>query len=259
MEYVEPEAAQSMSGLRLALTTGVPGPWGEAAKSIFYVKKISYVPVRQTATESNDALVAWTGHRNAPQAIFNDEPPRVGWEEILALAERLADSPSLVPSDERERALMMGMCHAICSEDGLGWNRRHQLLAPMLSLPGADSNPALSGTRVLGNDYGWSEEAAAHADDRICSILSMLAGQLASQKAAGRDYLIGDSLSALDIFWAAFAALIRPLPEDQNPMPDGLRGAYGGISPKTEAALDEKLIAHRDFIYERHLQLPLEF
>ena len=259
MEYVEPQDAQKMSGLRLALTIGVPGPWGEAAKSIFYVKKISYVPVRQTATESNDALVAWTGHRNAPQAIYENEPPRIGWEEILALAERLSPSPSLVPSDERERAMMMGMCHAICSEDGLGWNRRHQLLAPMLSTPGADQNPALAGTRVLGKSYGWSEAAAVHADDRICSILEMLSGQLATQKAAGKDYLIGDHLSALDISWAAFAALIRPLPADKNPMSEGLRGAYSGITPKTEAAVDEKLMAHRDFVYERHLQLPLEF
>ena len=87
----------------------------------------------------------------------------------------------------------------------------------------------------------------------------MLSGQLATQKAAGKDYLIGDHLSALDISWAAFAALIRPLPADKNPMSEGLRGAYSGITPKTEAAVDEKLMAHRDFVYERHLQLPLEF
>ncbi len=45
--YVEVEEARGMAGLRLVLSPGVPGPWSEAAKGIFYVKKIPYIPVRQ--------------------------------------------------------------------------------------------------------------------------------------------------------------------------------------------------------------------
>ena len=129
----------------------------------------------------------------------------------------------------------------------------------MLSTPDADSNPALAGTRVLGNDYGWSGAAAERADGRICSILTMLSEQLANQKAAGSAYFIGETLSALDIYWAAFAALVRPLPAELNPMPEFLRAGYGGITPATAEALDDSLIAHRDFVYEKHLKLPLEF
>jgi hypothetical protein len=180
MEYVEPEEARNLPGLRLALTTGVPGPWGEAAKSILYVKKVDYVPVRQTATDTNDALVAWTGHRNAPQAIYNEEPARIGWEEILMLAERLSSEPSLIPTAPRDRALMFGLSHELCSEDGLAWNRRHQLLAPMLSLPDADTNPTLKGSRRLGSNYGWSPEALARSNQRTCDVLGLLSEQLAS-------------------------------------------------------------------------------
>jgi glutathione S-transferase len=259
MEYVEPEEARALPGLRLALTTGVPGPWSEAAKSIFHVKKVDFVPVRQTATEANEALVAWTGHRNAPQAMYNDEPPRIRWEEILMLAERLSSEPSLIPADERDRALMFGLSHEIASEDGLAWNRRHQLLAPMLSAPDAATNPALEGGRVLGSSYGWSVDAAERANERICQVLGLLSDQLASQKKAGREYLVGDALSALDIYWATFCALIRPLPAELNPMPEFLRAGYGGITPEAAAILDDDLIAHRDKIYERHLQLPLDF
>lgn len=259
MEYVEPEEAKNLPGLRLALTTGVPGPWGEAAKGVFHVKKLDYVPVRQTATDANEALVAWTGFRNAPQAIYEDEPAKIGWEEILALAERLSPEPSLVPEDERDRALMFGMAHALCSEDGLGWNRRHQLLAPMLSSPDADTNPALAGTRVLGSSYGFRAEAVARANARVVSILGLFSEQLAAQQAAGREYLIGDVLSAVDIYWATFAALLRPLPPEQNPMPDMLRASYSGTTPEIDAALDDALLAHRDRIYERHLVLPLDF
>ncbi|MBJ19049.1 MAG: hypothetical protein GY910_00125 [bacterium] len=259
MDYVEPEEARALPGLRLALTTGVPGPWSEAAKSIFHVKKIEYVPVRQTAAEANEALVAWTGHRNAPQALYDDEPPRIGWEEILMLAERLSSEPSLIPSEPRDRALMFGLSHEIASEDGLAWNRRHQLLSPLLSVPDAATNPALAGSRVLGENYGWSSEAAARADERVRQVLALLSDQLAAQKEAGRDYLVGDSLSAVDVYWATFCALIRPLPPELNPMPEFLRAAYAGLSQETAAGLDEALITHRDFIYEKHLELPLDF
>lgn len=259
MDYVEPAAAREMPGLRLALTTGVPGPWGEAAKAIFQVKKLDYVPVRQTAAEDNADLVHWTGFRNAPQAIYESEPARIGWEEILALAERLAPEPALVPSDEGERALMMGMSHALCSEDGLGWNRRLQLLAPMLSAPGADENPALEGTRVLGRDYGWSPEATERANRRVVSILDFFSRRLAEQQAAGREYLVGDALSAVDLYWAAFCAMVRPLPDEHCPMPEMMRVAYGTTTPETDAVLDERLVAHRDLVYERHIGLPLDF
>ena len=259
MDYVEPEDARAMTGLRLALTTGVPGPWGEAAKSIFHVKKLDFVPVRQTAMEANEALVEWTGHRNAPIAVFEDEPARVGWAEILALAERLAPTPSLVPDDERDRALMMGLSHALCSEDGLGWNRRVQLLATMLSAPEARENPALAGTRLLGDSYGFSVEAAARADDRVCKILRLFAEQLAIQRESGHEYLMGPSLTAVDVYWATFAALIEPMPAERCPMPDMLRAGYGAITPAIAEALDPALLAHRDLVYERHLHLPMDF
>ncbi len=259
MEYVEPEEARNLPGLRLVLTTGVPGPWGEAAKSVFYVKKLEYVPVRQTASEPNEALVAWTGHRNAPQAIYEDEHPRVSWTEILMLAERLSDEPSLIPAEPRDRALMFGLTHEIASEDGFAWNRRHQLLAPMLSSPDAETNPELAGGRLLGSSYGWSPEALARSNERICQVLGLLSDQLARQRRAGREYLVGDGLSAVDIYWATFCAMIRPLPQELNPMPEFVRGAYEGLTPAIEAAVDEDLVAHRDKVYERHLELPLDF
>lgn len=259
MEYIEPEEARALSGLRLVLTTGVPGPWGEAAKSVFHVKKLDYVPVRQTAGEANEALVAWTGHRNAPQAVYEDEGARVGWVEILMLAERLSSEPSLIPAEPRDRALMFGLTHEIASEDGLGWNRRHQLLAPMLDSPDAETNPALAGGRLLGSSYGWSRTALARSNERLCQVLELLSGQLALQEGAGREHLVGDRLSAADIYWATFCAMLRPLRSELNPMPDFLRDAYSGLTPEVEAALDDALIAHRDRIYERHLKLPLDF
>lgn len=258
-EYLEPAAARDLPGLRLVLTTGVPGPWGEAAKSIFHVKKIDYVPVRQDGGMANAELVAWTGRANAPQAVLDDEPARTGWAEILLLAERLAPAPRLVPTDPSDRALLFGLSHEICGEQGLGWMRRLQLLHPMASAPDLDTNPALEAARNLTARYGYSAEAAAAADDRIVDLLDLFSSRLAAQRKAGSDYLIGDSLSAADIYWATFAAMLRPLPPEQCPMSDMMRGAYGTLTPKIETALDPALIEHRDRIYERHLELPLDF
>ena len=42
-------------------------------------------------------------------------------------------------------------------------------------------------------------------------------------------------------------------------MPDFLRAGYGATTPEIDAVLDEKLLAHRDLVYERHLPLPLDF
>ena len=52
--------------------------------------------------------------------------------------------------------------------------------------------------------------------------------------------------------------MLRPLPHELCPMPDMLRAAYGGLSPTLAKALDPGLLEHRDRIYERHLQLPID-
>ncbi len=79
MEYLEVEEAIERPGLRLVLTAGVPGPWGESAKYILRVKNIPYAPVRQLGGLPNDALQRWTGMDNAPIAVYEDERPRAGW------------------------------------------------------------------------------------------------------------------------------------------------------------------------------------
>ena len=115
--------------ISLVLNSLVPGPWSEAAKGLLHVKGISYLPVAHLGGMENSELVAWTGIANAPVAVYDDERPRAHWSEILMLAERLNPEPSLIPADQSDRVVMMGICHEICGEDGLGWNRRLQLIA----------------------------------------------------------------------------------------------------------------------------------
>jgi len=258
MDYVEPGAARNLPGLRLALTVGVPGPWSESAKAIFAVKGLDYVPVAQYAGKENPDLVAWTGSRNAPVAVFDDEAPRQGWAEILLLAERLNPELPLLPADPAERALVFGLAHEICGEEGFGWTRRVMMFEAILAA--ARGGAALeSGMLAMLRDYRITEAAIAAAPGRIIGILDMLAARLRDQRAAGSHYLVGNALSACDLYWACFAALIDPLPAAVNPMPDFLRRAYGGVTPALAAAKHPILFEHRDFIYATHLTLPLDF
>lgn len=259
MEYLEPEIARTRPGLRLVLTAGVPGPWGEAAKSLFHLKGIAYLPVRQTAGEADPALIAWTGHANAPQAVLDQEPARTGWAEILLLAERLGPQPALIPEDPHERALLFGLGFEICGEDGLGWHRRLQMMDGMLRLPEAATHPGLETARVIGRRYGYSREAAERSSRRIRQILRLFSERLAAQARQGSEYLIGDRLSAVDVYWSTFAAMLKPLPADLCPMPEPMRASYEALPPEIAEALDPALLAHRDRIYRRHLKLPVEF
>ena len=113
--------------------------------------------------------------------------------------------------------------------------------------------------RRLGARYGYSRAAAAAAPDRSAAILRLLASHLHRQRDCGRRFFLGESLSALDVYWATFAALVRPFPAEICPMPDFLRAQYQATSPVITAALDPILLEHRDFVYEEFLELPLDF
>ena len=80
MNYIGVEDAREREGLRLVLTTGVPGPWGEAAKSLFHVKGLEFVAVSQRAGDPNESLRAWTGQTSAPVAVSTvfPKPPPLG-------------------------------------------------------------------------------------------------------------------------------------------------------------------------------------
>ena len=255
-EYVDVEEARGLPGLRLVLTAGVPGPWSEAAKAVLHVKKLPFVRVRQEGGGENRALAEWTGQTSAPVAIWNDEPPRATSLEILHLAERLAPEPRLLPEDPEERALVLGTCLEIIGELGLGWCRRLMMFHAVMAHMAEGQEPPESIRRMCVK-YSYSRAAAAAAPARVAAILRMLARRLDAAGPGG--FLCGDRLSAADLYWATFAALVAPLPHELCPMPDYLRAMYTTTDPTLLEALDPGLLAHRDRIYREYLELPLDF
>ncbi len=256
-EYISVEQARTMSGLRLVLTPGLPGPWSEAAKGIFDVKKIPYVRVAQEIGGENKALIEWSAQATAPVAVWNDEPPRCTWVELLYLAERLAPEPALIPSSIEDRATMFGYCNELCGETGFGWSKRLMLVHPVLSDPDASPKDRTF-AKYIGDKYGYGSTRAEAAPRKTADIIRFLCTQLEQQHAAGSRFYIGEQLSALDIYSAAFTALIKPLPDELCPMPKAFRSMYINTDPVLEAAVRPILFDHRDFIYHEYLTLPID-
>jgi glutathione S-transferase len=254
MDYKTVAEAKDLPGLRLALTVGGPAPWSQAAKSIFQVKKIPYIPVAQYGGQANEDLVAWTGHRNAPVAMYEKEPARTGWYEILLLAERLVPTPALLPQRVEDRALMIGLSNELCGEEGFTWQARHIMFDALLKTQGDafKQNP-------MFRAYGYSAQNAAAAPAKMRPILDALSARLHRQQGAGSRYFVGDGLTALDLYWANMSQVVVPYPPEKNPMPDFFRQLWAPVRAAVESSIDPLLIAHRDFIFTQHLTLPLDF
>lgn len=253
MEYVDLAQAREMTGLRLVCVKGLPSPWSVAARAIFTLKRVDFVPVAQAGGQDNPELVEWTRHRNAPVAIYNDEAPRVRWLEIVHLAERLGSGPSLIPTDINDRMAMVGLTSEMAEPHGFAWNGR---LLMMKMMHDAMGDGALE--MPLFKDYGYSVEAASGATTLTREFLQMLSARLEAQKAKGSDYLFGTSLTAADVYWAYFSLLMHPMTPDENPMPDQMRQTWEAIG-SIIGDYNPIVIEHRDRVFEKHLTLPIDF
>ena len=240
-------------GLRVVLVQGVPSPWGQAAKTIFEIKGLDYVAAPWLPGEPNEDIVAWSAEASAPIVAWAGEKPIHRWIDILYLAERLAPRPALIPADATQRALMIGLSHEICGEMGIGWNRRLQLFAPAFA-----SGKPPSGISRMGGKYRFNEHDAKTAASRIAASLTALTIHLKLQYARGAHFFIGDALSALDIYWTAFANLLDPLPKEHCPMPEVLRPNFVITDPLIKAALDPLLLEHRSAIFHDRFRDPME-
>lgn len=241
------------TGLRLVLVRGMPSPWGQAAKALIEIKKLDYVVAPQDAGGANEPLRAWSGQTSGPVVAWADEPPRHHWLDILMLLERLAPTPSLMPSDATQRALMVGLSNEICGELGVGWNRRLQLFAPAME----SGNPPEGVVRMCAK-YGYSKTALEAASARTVGTLQALTRQLKAQQSRGARYFVGDAVSALDIYWVTFMNLLDPLPADICPMPEAYRPGFTVSDPAIKAALDPVLVTHRDQVFREFFRNPME-
>lgn len=246
--FVDLETARAARGLRLVLVGNIPSPWSEAAKGIFRIKGVPFAAVRLGPGDGE--VRKWTRARNAPVAMYEDEPGRTGWADILELAERIAPEPSLVPAAPADRARMFGLAHELMGEGGLLWSTRLVSIDVGLATGGERGFPEpVAG--YLGGKYGYVKERVSAARARIEQGWGLLAGALGE-----REYYFGDAVTALDVYSAAAVNTFELYPEERCPMWAPLRAAFESMKGEV-AHPSAGIIAHRDRMYERHLELPM--
>ena len=249
--YISIAQARAAPGLRMACLRGMPSPWTEAAKGIFHVKGLACQYAAQSTDDPDRAIAAWAGDVGVPVVAYEQEKLRTGWAEILLLAERLADEPALIPARAADRALLFGLAHEICGEMGFGWAYRLLMIQTSLGHSSESAFPANVGT-YLAPRYGFNPTHTRIAKTRVIDVLTML-----SQRIEGRRYLLGNALTAVDIYWATFANLIMPLPEAELPAVPMIRAAYTCDDADVLGAVSKELRALQRRIYETHLELPV--
>ena len=177
------EEAQKMTGMRLIVAEGIPGPWAEGIRGILDLKNISYARGKFELDSDHKDLLAWTAQSSVPVLAWDDELPKSAWLEQIFLAEKVQPEPSVIPVDISERITMFGMLNELCAPGGFAWSRRLMLIHIGLS------NPDLSKEQKdffeqFGQKYGYSPDLALDAPQRVVSILNVLDKQLKSQKSA---------------------------------------------------------------------------
>jgi hypothetical protein len=241
------------SGLRIVMVQGMPSPWAQAAKTIFEVKGLEYVAAPWVPGEANDEIAKWgwggqradrrMGHRKTDQPVDGHPLP-----ERAARAKAVDDSARRDTAGIDDRPLERDLRTS-----------RHRMeqaiaaIAPML----ASGNPPPQIAR-MGGKYGYNEADAKAAGERTAQSLKALDAQLKSQYARGVHFFVGDALSALDIYWTAFANLLDPLPKEQCPMPEAYRPGFTVNDPVVKEALTPLLFDHRSRIFGEYFRNPME-
>lgn len=247
------EAARMTAGTRITFIPGIPAMYSEALKNICYVKAIPIIRVlhpmmgvdKATGEDRQARLFELTSQTSLPTMFHDEERPRNVWIEQLALAERIGatGTPALIPRDFEQRLEMMGLCSVILDEDGLVWNMR------------------ILGDSPLGRKYGYSEDASASAPAKIAEVLSLIDRRLEAQLQRGSQYLVGDSVTAADVYWATFSMSVLPAPLEIMPLTQQNKGMlkYFGLNgkiPKIAEALTPRIEQHQHYILGTYCETP---
>ena len=247
------EAAVMTTGTRVTFVPGMPAVFSESLKNICFVKGVPLIRVlhphmgidKATGKDRQARLYELTSQTGLPTMFHNQERPRNVWTEQLALAERIgaAGTPSLVPDDMELRAEVFGLCAVVLSEDGMIWNMRNLIDTP------------------LGRKYGYSEEASAAAPAKIAAVISLIDRRLETQKQRGSRYLVGDALTAADVYWATMSITILPPPPEIMPLTRQNERALKYFArnskiPAIAEALSKRIEDHQRYILTTYCETP---
>jgi len=188
---------------------GLPSPWSEFVRACFHVKRIPYSLVdARDADRGLASIKTLTGTRESAVVFWNDERRAPNWLEQLVLAERISLKPRLParmilsngPGRRSDR-------RALLPRQGFGWHRRVMMIARCSRSPAFGERERAIG-QYLARKYRHNTDSVEGSTKHCEEIVSTFARPCGPQATTT---LLGSSLTALDLAWAAFAALIQPL------------------------------------------------
>jgi glutathione S-transferase len=247
------EAAAMKTGTRVTFIPGIPALYSEALKNICFVKGIPLIRAlhpmlgidKETGEDRQARLYELTSQTSLPTMFHNEERPRNVWIEQLALAERIGapGTPTLLPDDFEQRVEVFGLCAVVLGEDGLVWNMRILADSP------------------LAQKYGYSDEASAAAPGKVAEVLGLIDRRLASQEQKGIPYLVGESVTAADVYWATMSMSLIPPPPQIMPRTQQNKGmlkyfALSGQTPGIAEALTDRISNHQHYILTTYCETP---
>ena len=138
---------------------------------------------------------------------------------------------------------MFGLCAIVLAEDGIVWNMRI-----------LNDNP-------LARKYGYSEAASSDALSKIADGITLLDSRLEAQAELGSLYLVGDTLTAADIYWATMSMALVPAPPEIIPRTQQNKGLLALFEqnskvPAIAAALTERIEYHQRYILKTYCETP---
>ena len=247
------EAAEMKKGTRITFIPGIQAIYAEALKNICFVKKIKITRVlhplmgvdKKTGKDRQARLYELTSQTSLPTMFHDEERPRNVWIEQLALAEEIGspDSVNLIPDNFQLRVDMFGLCAIVLGEDGLVWNMRILSDSP------------------LARKYGYSDDASSKSPSKIAEIIKLIDLQLKKQEEKGSQYLIGDKISAVDIYWSTISMTILPASLEIMPKTkqnEGMLFFFEANSkiPEIKEVLSDRILSHRDYILKTYCETP---
>jgi glutathione S-transferase len=239
------EAAAMNEGVRITFIPGIQALYAEALKNICFVKEIPIIRAlhplmgvdEKTGEDRQKRLYELTSQSSLPTMFVNDERPRNVWIEQLASAERIgsANSPALIPADFEQRAEVFGLCSVVLGEDGLVWNMRIMNDGP------------------LGRKYGYTDEASLTAPAKIAEVTGLIDRRLQKQAEHGSRYLVGETLTAADIYWATMSMSITAVPPEIMPLTEQNQGMLKFFAANSKIPIIAEVLSHRIEAHQRHI------
>jgi glutathione S-transferase len=240
-------------GVRITFIPGVQALYAEALKNICFVKEIPVIRAlhplmgvdKETGEDRQARLYELTSQTSLPTMFVDAERPRNVWTEQLALAEQIGStgSPTLIPANVEHRVAVFGLCCVVLGEDGLVWNVRILNDGP------------------LGRKYGFSEEASAAAPTKVAQIVTLMDSRLEQQAAKGSKYLVGDALTAADLYWATMSMILTDTPPGIMPVTQQNKGmlkffAMNSQVPEIANAMTARIVEHQRYILTTYCETP---